>query len=136
MFIVLVPPDKNHGRLSVSLPFKIVTHQDHISVSDAHIDLAEKMTIHLKDIGTGLVANLNLLSDFARAIVNVSEWWTFMKEDLESPKPTSIPSPTSLSSYTQDEVRAMKTRWSALKEGFQQYYDIVRRSPILYYVGL
>ncbi|KAH9474526.1 hypothetical protein JR316_0012987 [Psilocybe cubensis] len=98
MFVVLVPPDKDH---------------------------AEKMKIHLKDIGTGLVANLNLLSDFARAVMSVSDWWTFMQADLESTKPTTIPSPNAISAYTQEEVRTMQTRWFALKEGFQKYYDII-----------
>ncbi|PPQ81372.1 hypothetical protein CVT25_015893 [Psilocybe cyanescens] len=98
MFIVLVPPDRNSSAT---------------------------MKIHLKDIGTGLVANLNLLSDFVRAVTNVSEWWVFVKEDLESPKPTLIPSPSSPTPYTQDEVRNMHTRWTSLKEGFQQYYDVI-----------
>ncbi|KAF8965767.1 hypothetical protein BDZ97DRAFT_1810888 [Flammula alnicola] len=99
MFVALVPPDPTH---------------------------AETMKIHLKDVGTDLVANLNLLSEFSRAVGSVAEWWQCVKEDLASENPSLLPSSQPQANGAVDKYK----RWAELKEGFQEYYNVVNAAHI------
>jgi len=75
----------------------------------------------MKDIGTGLVANLNLLTEFSRSVEATAEWWNHVKADLESPNPTLLPL-----EIKSGDAREKFSRWTELQQGFQQYYNIVR----------
>ena len=76
----------------------------------------------MKDIGTGLVANLNLLTEFSRSAEATAEWWNLVKADLENPNPTLLPFEKG-SSDASEKV----SKWAELRQGFQQYYNVVRR---------
>jgi len=76
----------------------------------------------MKDIGTGLVANLNLLTEFSRSAEAAAEWWNLVKADLENPSPTLLPLEKG-SSDTSEKF----SKWAELQQGFQQYYNVVRR---------
>ena len=85
------------------------------------------MKIHLKDVGTGLVANLNLLSEFARAVTNVGEWWRIVKDDLTSKTPHLLPLLPG-ASHTRGSYPTPPdhfTQWMDMKQGFQEYYNVV-----------
>ncbi|PPR05505.1 hypothetical protein CVT26_009009 [Gymnopilus dilepis] len=109
--VVLVPPD----------PFHV-----------------ETMKIHLKDIGTDLVANLNLLSEFSRETTAVQEWWTYVKQDLDSETPTLLPSSPAPGIRSEGDLRRRADaaekfdRWAQLKESFQQYYNIINAAQTRY----
>ncbi|KAF8877453.1 hypothetical protein CPB84DRAFT_1794926, partial [Gymnopilus junonius] len=103
--VVLVPPDPFH---------------------------AETMKIHLKDIGTDLVANLNLLSEISRETTNVSGWWSYVKDDLAAERPTLIPSQKDSSDQATTYASEKFAKWSQLKEAFQQYYNIVHEAQMRY----
>ncbi|KDR66473.1 hypothetical protein GALMADRAFT_259268 [Galerina marginata CBS 339.88] len=96
MFIVVVPPDPSHS---------------------------DTMKIHLKDIGTGLVANLNLISAFSRDMTSVAGWWTNVNEDLASESPRLLPS-TAETTTGSDSAQKF-ARWLTIKDGFQQYYNLI-----------
>ena len=75
----------------------------------------------MKDIGTGLVANLNLLTEFSRTAEATAEWWNHVKADLESSNPTLLPL-----EIRSGDVNEKFSKWTELQQGFQQYYNIVR----------
>lgn len=76
----------------------------------------------MKDIGTDLVANLNLLSDFSRSAEATAEWWQYVKVDLEGPNPTLLPLKRGSS-----DASEKYSKWTEMRQGFQQYYNVVRR---------
>ena len=61
------------------------------------------------------MANLSLLSEFSKAVVEVVDWWTSVKDDLALEEPALL-----TVTYSQYQ------RWSEMKEEFQEYYDVVR----------
>lgn len=77
--------------------------------------LAETLKLYLKDVGTKLVANLSLLSDFSKAVNEVADWWSVVKDDLALEESALL-----AVTYPQYE------RWNAMKDNFQEYYDVVR----------
>lgn len=105
---------------------------------------AETMKIHLKDVGADLVANLNLLSEYARAVTNVGEWWRIVKDDLTSKSPRLLPphpgSPSENQAHDMWHSRASSpqpgpdhfTQWMDMKQGFQEYYNVVCRTSFFF----
>jgi hypothetical protein len=77
--------------------------------------LAENLKLYLKDVGTKLVANLSLLSEFSKAVSEVADWWSLVKDDLALEEPALL-----AETYPQYE------RWSEMRDDFQEYYDVVR----------
>jgi hypothetical protein len=77
------------------------------------------MKIHLKDVGNDLVANLNLFSDFSRSTASLAEWCEWVKDDLGSDTSTLLPSNPS-------ETADIVTKWTEMKDAFQEYYNVVR----------
>jgi hypothetical protein len=75
----------------------------------------------MKDIGTDLVANLSLLTEFSRSVEATAEWWQYVKADLESPNPTLLPLEKGSS-----DVNEKLSKWTETQQGFQQYYNVVR----------
>ncbi|KAF5328366.1 hypothetical protein D9619_013245 [Psilocybe cf. subviscida] len=105
---------------------------------------AETMKIHLKDVGADLVANLNLLSEYARAVTNVGEWWRIVKDDLTSKSPRLLPphpgSPSESQAHDMWHSRASSpqpgpdhfTQWMDMKQGFQEYYNVINTVQVRY----
>lgn len=83
---------------------------------------AETLKMPLKDIGTGLVENLNLLSQFSTAVTSISGWWACVKEDLEAEVSLLFPNTPGIIDAASVANFAM---WSDVKDAYQQYYDIV-----------
>jgi hypothetical protein len=73
------------------------------------------LKFYLKDVGTKLVANLSLLSEFSKAVTEVADWWSSVKDDLALEESTLL-----AVTYPQYEG------WSEMKDNFQEYYDVVR----------
>ena len=61
------------------------------------------------------MANLSLLSEFSKAVIEVADWWSSVKDDLALDEPTLL-----AVTYPQYEG------WSEMKDDFQEYYDVVR----------
>ena len=61
------------------------------------------------------MANLSLLSDFSEAVTEVADWWSSVKDDLALEESALL-----TVAYPQYE------RWNAMKDNFQEYYDVVR----------
>ena len=61
------------------------------------------------------MANLSLLSEFSKAVTEVADWWSSVKDDLALEEPTLL-----AVTYPQYEG------WSEMKDDFQEYYDVVR----------
>lgn len=74
----------------------------------------------MDDIGTALVTNLNLLTEFSRSIGLTAEWWNHIKADLENPNPTLLPLARG-SSDASDKF----SHWEEMQQGFQQYHNVV-----------
>ncbi|KIM36251.1 hypothetical protein M413DRAFT_427683 [Hebeloma cylindrosporum] len=72
----------------------------------------------MKDIGTTLVANLNLFSEFSRSVEATAEWWQSIKADLESPNPTLLPSGMEFG-----DASEKMSKWAEMQQGFQEYYN-------------
>lgn len=66
----------------------------------------------LKDVGTDLVANLNLLSEFSQRASETAAWWSWVRDDLLSSNSVLLSSPS--------------TQWEPIKCDWQEYYNIVR----------
>ena len=66
-------------------------------------------------MGTTLVTNLSLLSEFSKAVNEVADWWSSVKDDLALEEPALL-----AVAYPQYEG------WSEMKDDFQEYYDVVR----------
>ena len=75
----------------------------------------------MTDIGTALVANLDILTEFSRSVKATAEWWTHVKADLESPNPTLLP----LEKESSD-ARELFSKWAEIKQEFQRYHNVVR----------
>jgi len=60
------------------------------------------------------VANLSLLSEFSKAVNEVADWWSSVKDDLALEEPTLL-----AVTYPQYEG------WSEMKDDFQEYYDVI-----------
>lgn len=117
MLIVAVPPDPTHCKLYFTtsyVSYDLVFFQY----------LAEVLKIHLKDVGTNLVASLSLLSEFSKAVVQVTDWWSSVKDDLASEE-SSVLLPISQDGVAMDSEKF--AWWSEMKEDFQEYYDVVSR---------
>ncbi|KAF8816115.1 hypothetical protein BYT27DRAFT_6476430 [Phlegmacium glaucopus] len=101
MLVVLVPPDPTHS---------------------------ETLKISLKDVGTNLVANLSLLSEFSKAVAEVADWWSSVKDDLALEDP-SLLVPTSTQYGDEEGIGNIEGKtfawWSEMKDGFQEYYDVI-----------
>ena len=108
MLVVLVPPDPTHCTLSFSVSCILINRP-------LASPLADNLKIYLKDVGTKLVANLSLLSEFSKVVAEVADWWSLVKDDLalEESKLLAV-------TYPQYEG------WSEMKDDFQEYYDVVR----------
>ena len=61
------------------------------------------------------MANLSLLSEFSKALTEVADWWSLVKDDLALEESALLSV-----AYPQYEG------WSEMKEDFQEYYDVVR----------
>ncbi|KAF8153381.1 hypothetical protein B0H34DRAFT_103418 [Crassisporium funariophilum] len=92
MLVVLVPPDPSHS---------------------------ETLRIHLKEIGTNLVANLSLLAQFSKAVSEMADWWDWVKSDL------AAASTAGASSSNLPSQKERFERWSMAKEGWQEYYNVI-----------
>lgn len=75
--------------------------------------------IALKEVGTDLVANLNLLNRFSRSLLDLMSWWEWLEEELLSPNSTLLPS-------MKDRDADLYARWSRIKAGYLDYYNTVR----------
>ena len=71
-------------------------------------------------MGTKLVANLSLLSEFSKAVTEVADWWAWVKDDLASEESVLL-----AVTYPQYDG------WSEMKDDFQEYYDVVRLHVIV-----
>jgi len=74
----------------------------------------------MKDIGTALVTNLNLLTEFSRSNERTAEWWNHIKADLETPSPTLLP----FEKGSNDASNKL-SHWEEMQQGFQQYHNMV-----------
>ena len=72
----------------------------------------------MKDIGTALMANLNLFTEFSSSAEATAQWWNHVKADLESPTPTLLPFEKGSSEIF--------SKWAETQQGFQQYHNVVR----------
>lgn len=70
----------------------------------------------LKDVGTDLVANLNLLSEFSQRASETAAWWSWVRDDLLSSNSVLLSSPSA--------------QWESIKSDWQEYYNIVRHFPL------
>ncbi|KAF9447252.1 hypothetical protein P691DRAFT_760934 [Macrolepiota fuliginosa MF-IS2] len=75
--------------------------------------------ITLKEIGTDLVANLNLLNQFSRSMVDLTSWWEWLEEELMSPDSVLLPT-------TNQRDAELFARWSKIKGGYLDYYNTIR----------
>ncbi|EKM78186.1 hypothetical protein AGABI1DRAFT_129315 [Agaricus bisporus var. burnettii JB137-S8] len=75
--------------------------------------------IALKEVGTDLVANLNLLNRFSRSLLDLMSWWEWLEEELLSPNSTLLPS-------MKDRDADLYARWSRIKAGYLDYYNTIR----------
>lgn len=73
----------------------------------------------MKEVGTDLVANLNLLNRFSRSLLDLMSWWEWLEEELLSPNSTLLPS-------MKDRDADLYARWSRIKAGYLDYYNTVR----------
>jgi hypothetical protein len=73
----------------------------------------------MKDIGTRLVANLDLFTEFSHSVEATAEWWNYVKADLDNPKPTVLP----LQKGSSDEIFS---KWVEIQQGFERYHHKVR----------
>jgi len=93
---------------------------------------AGTLKIHLKDIGSDLVASLNLLLHFSREVSAMAEWWTYINANLASGEPTLLSATTKRSSEEPSTSNVSSFAWwSHTKESFQDYYNIVRTLILL-----
>jgi hypothetical protein len=73
------------------------------------------------------VANLSLLSEFSKAVSEVANWWSSVKDDL------ALEASSLLVPQYGDEVEKgigniqneKFAWWSEMKDDFQEYYDMV-----------
>lgn len=65
----------------------------------------------LKDVGTDLVANLNLLSELSQRASETAAWWSWVRDDLLSSNSVLLSSPS--------------TQWEPIKSDWQEYYNII-----------
>ncbi len=84
--------------------------------------------MHLKDVGTDLVANLSLFTQFSRSVGGIAEWWDWIKNDLTSETPTLLPPSFSESDSETQESGDLYALWTTLKENLQEYHNIVHTS--------
>jgi hypothetical protein len=84
-------------------------------------------TVHkiLKDVGTDLVANLKLFSQFARAAEEIADWWVSIKNELVS----EMPSLPYISTSERGGIDEQFVLWSNMKENLWEYYTIVCTFP-------
>jgi hypothetical protein len=75
----------------------------------------------MKEIGSALVANLDLLTEFSRSVEATAEWWNHVKTDLDSPKPTLLPLERGSS-----DASEIFSKWAGMQQEFQQYHNMVR----------
>ena len=97
--------------------------------------LAETLKINLKDVGTNLVASLSLLSEFSKAISEVADWWSSVKDNLASEEPSLlVPTSSQHGDEAGQGVGNIESEkfgwWSEMKDDFQEYYDVVSLSPL------
>ena len=95
------------------MPF-LSLHAHLPSIDVPHSFTAPTLRKVLKDIGTDLVANLNLLSDFSRRVSEAAAWWLWVRDDLVS---------------TNSELLSSAAQWAPIKDEWQEYYNIVCHSP-------
>ena len=95
----------------------------HIKSNLSVMELAKTVHKILKDVGTDLVANLKVFSQFSRAAEEIAEWWASVKKELVSETPvlphisTSEPRP--------GETDEQFVLWSNMKENLWEYYTTV-----------
>lgn len=110
--VVLVPPDPQQRESP---------HTAHC-INLIHLIIrcpAATRRISLKEVGTDLVANLNLLNQFSRSMLDLTSWWEWLEEELMSPDSTLLPS-------TDQRDAELYARWSKIKGGYLDYYNTVR----------
>ena len=74
----------------------------------------------MKDIGTDLVANVDLFTEFSCSVEATAKWWNYVKVDLENPTPTLLP-------FERGSADAeIFSKWAEMQQEFQQYYNVVR----------
>ena len=66
------------------------------------------------------MANLSLLSEFSKAVTEVADWWSLVKDDLAFEEPALL-------SITYPQYEG----WSEMKDDLQEYYDVVRHPVIV-----
>jgi len=116
MLLIETPNDPTTPGESTQLTF--------LMYSVTLIATAEKIKMHLKDVGTDLVANLSLFTQFSRSVNGIAEWWDWIKNDLASESPTVLP-PSSGSDLEAQESGDLYALWTTLKENLQEYHNIV-----------
>jgi len=82
-------------------------------------------TVHktLKDVGTDLVANLKVFSQFSHAAEEVAEWWASVEKELMSETP-AIPL-IATSESKPGEINEQFVLWSNMKANLWEYYTTV-----------
>ena len=95
------------------MPFPSL-HPHFPSIDVSHSFPAPTLRKALKDIGTDLVANLNLLSEFSRRASEAAAWWLWVRDDLVS---------------TKSELLSSAAHWAPIRDEWQEYYNIVCHSP-------
>ena len=82
------------------------------------------------------MANLSLLSEFSKAIGEVADWWSSVKDDLAMEESTllALRSPQH-ENEVEKEIGKLEGEnfawWSEMKDDFQEYYDVVRLLAIV-----
>ena len=79
--------------------------------------------MHLKDVGTDLVANLKLFTQFSHASEEIANWWARVKNELVSDTAGLLRISTPESKPDQFAL------WSSIEENLLEYYTIVCTFP-------
>lgn len=74
----------------------------------------------LKEVGSDLVANLSLLNQFSRSMMDLTSWWEWLEEELMSPTNSTL-----LPVIDQKDAE-LCARWTKIKTGYLDYYNTVR----------
>lgn len=77
-----------------------------------------------------MLTNLDLFSEFSRLVTGIAEWWRWIKDDLRSEAPTSLPSLSSPSLGKKpmgNGYNALQkyARWRELQMGLLKYHITV-----------
>ncbi|KAF9531254.1 hypothetical protein CPB83DRAFT_849642 [Crepidotus variabilis] len=88
---------------------------------------ADEIKMQLKGVGTGLVANMKLLSDFSRIANETAEWWSAIDNELQTHAPQLLPVPEApnATDAPSPEDAEKFAEWSKMKDSYQDYYNQV-----------